>query len=279
MIDQALEDNYVIGKLRPDLAELMECWTERSKIYRVDANALLDQPYGDGPREKFDIFYCGKANAPLLIYLHGGYWQRGDKSMYGFVAEAFVRASVDVAVVGYPLCPQVSLTSLVDSVRRALVYLFSHAGELRISRDRFNICGNSAGGHLAAMMTATPWSEIDAEIPSDLIKFAVPLSGLYELAPLRNTSLNDAVGLDEAEANCNSPLFLHPDSSAQILTAVGGAETPVFLEQMGALIESWRSDTLRIEQHVEPKADHFDMIERLSDPASDLFKNILKRIR
>lgn len=279
MIDQALEDNYVVSKLRHDLAELMESWVERSAIYRANANALLDQPYGDDPREKLDIFYSGKANAPLLIYLHGGYWQRGDKSIYSYIAEAFVGEAIDVAVVGYPICPQASLTSLVGSVRQALIYLYKQAGELKISRDRFNICGNSAGGHLVAMMIATDWLDIDADIPNDLIKFAAPLSGLYELEPLRHTSLNEAIGLDEVEANSNSPLFLRPASNAPMLAAVGGTETPVFFEQMDALIQNWRSGTLLIEQHIESEADHFDMIERLGDTNSDLFQNILKRIR
>lgn len=279
MIDETLEKNYVIGKLRHDLAELMESWAERSASYRNAADAALDQPYGDDPREKIDIFHCGAEDAPLLIYVHGGYWQRGDKSIYSFIAKSFVEQAVDVAIVGYPLCPQVSLTGLVDIVRKAIVFLFNNAGSLKIDRDRFNICGNSAGGHLVAMMMATHWFEIDSSLPNDLIKFGAPISGLYDLEPLRYTTLNDAVRLDAEEAKNNSPLLLKPVSNAPILAAVGEAETGVFFTQMDGLIQSWQSKECVIEQHVEDNADHFDVIECLGDSASELFQNILKRIR
>ena len=279
MIDETLEKNYVIGKLRHDLAELMESWAERSASYRNAADAVLDQPYGDDPREKIDIFHCGAEDAPLLIYVHGGYWQRGDKSIYSFIAKSFVEQAVDVAIVGYPLCPQVSLTGLVDTVRKAIVFLFNNAGSLKIDRDRFNICGNSAGGHLVAMMMATHWFEIDSSLPNDLIKFGAPISGLYDLEPLRYTTLNDAVRLDAEEAKNNSPLLLKPVSNAPILAAVGEAETGVFFTQMDGLIQSWQSKECVIEQHVEDNADHFDVIECLGDSASELFQNILKRIR
>ncbi len=279
MIDETLENNYVIGKLRQDLAELMESWAERSASYRTAANATLDRSYGDGPREKIDVFHCGKEGAPLLIYIHGGYWQRGDKSIYSFIAKSFVEQEVDVAIVGYPLCPQVSLTELVNSVRNALVFLYNNAIDLKISRDRFNICGNSAGGHLVAMMMSTHWPGIDFSISNELIKFGVAISGLYDLDPLRYTTLNDAVRLAAEEAKANSPLLLRPVSNAPILAAVGGAETPVFFTQMDGLIQSWRSTELIIEQCVEDNADHFDMIECLGDSTSELFQKILSRIR
>jgi arylformamidase len=279
MIDETLEKNYVIGKLRHDLSDLMESWAARSASYRTVADAALDQPYGDDPREKIDIFYCVANDAPLLIYLHGGYWQRGDKSIYSFIARSFVEQDIDVAIVGYPLCPQVSLTELVDSVRKAIIFLFNNASSLKIDRDRFNICGNSAGGHLVTMMMSTHWSDIDSGLPNELIKFGVPISGLYDLEPLRYTTLNEAVRLGTEEAKTNSPRFSKPVSSAPILAAVGGAETPVFFTQMDGLIQSWQSKECVIEQHVEDNADHFDVIECLGDSASELFQNILKRIR
>ncbi len=279
MIDETLEKNYVIGKLRQDLAELMESWAERSASYRTAANATLDRSYGDDPRGKIDVFHCGKEGAPLLIYIHGGYWQRGDKSIYSFIAKSFVEQEVDVAIVGYPLCPQVSLTELVNSVRNALVFLYNNAIDLKISRDRFNICGNSAGGHLVAMMMSTHWPGIDFSISNELIKFGVAISGLYDLDPLRYTTLNDAVRLAAEEAKANSPLLLRPVSNAPILAAVGGAETPVFFTQMDGLIQSWRSTELIIEQCVEDNADHFDMIECLGDSTSELFQKILSQIR
>ncbi len=278
MIDETLEKNYVIGKLRHNLAELMESWAERSADYRTAANASFDQAYGEDAREKLDIFHCGKKDAPLLIYIHGGYWQSGDKSIYSFIAKSFVEQGVDVAIVGYPLCPQVSLTELVDSVRKAIAYLYNNADDLQINRDRINICGNSAGGHLVAMMISTRWSDIDSGLPDDLIKFGVPISGLYDLEPLRYTTLNDAVRLDAEEAKTCSPVLLKSAGNASILAVVGGAETPVFFTQMEGLIQSWQSGECVIEQFVDDDADHFDVIECLGDSGSGLFQQIFSRI-
>ena len=279
MIDETLEAQYVIGKLRSDLPELMEDWAVRSQKYRSEGNASYDIAYGGDPRETLDLFYSGVNSAPLLIYFHGGYWQRGNKSIYSFIAQPFVEHGVDVAVVGYPLCPQVSLTSLVDSVRQSLMFLFNKASELKINRERFNLCGNSAGGHLVAMMMATRWHEIDPELPDDLVKFGAPISSLYQLEPLCHTSLNEAIGLDVHEAKANSPQFLSPVNDAPILAAFGGAETSVFSTQADAYIQQWQNRSRTIEKHIEPDADHFDIIDRLGNSESKIFKAVYQRLR
>lgn len=279
MIDETFERHYVVSKLKSNLPELLEGWSQRSADYRNSVNALLDQSYGDGDRQKFDLFHCGKNDAPVLVYIHGGYWQRGDKSMYSFIANAFVDSGANVVVLGYPICPQVSLTELVESVRQGLVYLYTHADELNINRDRFNICGSSAGGHLVAMMMATNWSDYAPGLADDLVKFGVPVSGLYDLQPLRFTSLNDAVGMDENEASANSPQLIKPVTKTPMLITAGGAETPVFFSQMEALVQSWQSQAGDISQHIENNADHFDMIERIGDPRSELFRQIISRLQ
>lgn len=278
-MDEELEKQYVISKLRLDLAELMEAWAARSESFRKTAKASYDNSYGENPREKIDLFYCGKPDAPLLVYLHGGYWQRGDKSIYSFIAKPFVEQEVDFALVGYPLCPQVSLTELVNSVRQSLVFLFNNAKKLTINADRINICGNSAGGHLVAMMMATRWPKLDPTLPTDLIKFGVPVSALYQLEPLRSTTLNEAVGLDANEARLNSPQFLSAATNAPILAAVGGAETPVFFQQLESFVQAWQSESRLIETHIEPDADHFDIIEGLGDNESEIFKAVLQRLQ
>lgn len=279
MIDEKLESEYVIGKLRPDLPELMEGWAARSQSYRAEANASYDIAYGDDPREKLDLFYSGAENAPLLVYIHGGYWQSGDKSKYSFIAKPFVESGIDVAVVGYPLCPQVGLTSLVNSVRQSIAFLYNNASTLKVNRERINLFGNSAGGHLVAMMLATRWNELDADLPNDLIKFGVPISALYQLEPLRHTSLNQAIALDAEEARINSPQFLPPVSDAPILSAVGGAETSAFFMQADAYIQQWQNHSGSIEKHIEPDADHFDIIDHLGDADSEIFKAIFQRLR
>jgi arylformamidase len=279
MINETLEAQYVISKLKSNLPELMADWAARSLSYRAEANASYDIAYGEDPHERVDLFYSGADNAPLLVYFHGGYWQRGDKSLYSFIAKPFVESGVDVAVVGYPLCPQVSLSSLVNSIRQSLIFLFNHADNLNINRERFNLCGNSAGGHLVAMMMATRWHEIDSKLSDDLIKFGAPISALYQLEPLRQTSLNEAIGLDKQEAKANSPQFLSLVNDAPILAALGGAETSEFFTQTDVYIEQSQNHSRVIEKHIEPDADHFDIIDHLGDSGSEIFKAIYQRLR
>ena len=279
MVNNELEKQYVISKLRSNLPELMEDWATRSQYFRARANAACDIVYGEDPREKLDIFYSDAENAALLVYFHGGYWQRGDKSIYSFIARPFVEQGVDVAIVGYPLCPQVSLTSLVNSVRQSLLFLFNHAQGLNINHDRFNLCGNSAGGQLVAMMMATAWPELDPQVPNDLIKFAAPISALYQLEPLRQTTLNQALDLNTEEAEANSPQFLSPSGDAPVLCAVGGAETSVFFSQTDAYVQQWQSDSRLMEKYVEADADHFDIIDNLGDAGSGIFQAIYQRLR
>ncbi|MDH3220688.1 MAG: alpha/beta hydrolase [Gammaproteobacteria bacterium] len=272
-IDPHLEDDYNNMARRPDAPELLQHWSELSAAYRRRADAELDCAYGDGQRERMDIFRCGIKHAPLFAYLHGGYWQRGDKSIYSFVAEAFNEAGIDVAVIGYPLCPQVSMTQLVNRITTALSWLFLQAAQLGVSADRINLSGHSAGGHLTAMVQTTRWQALDPGLPTDLIKSAILLSGLYRLEPLRHTTIADALNLDDAETARLSPCNLAVAYPAPMLIAVGGAESEAFFRQADDLIGSWSGDGLLMEKYIEPGADHFDIVDRLANPESEIFQH------
>jgi arylformamidase len=238
-IDPDLESNYNNMARRPDAPELLQDLAGRSAAYRLRADAALDCRYDDGERELLDLFRCGERDAPLFVYIHGGYWQRGDKSMYSYLAEAFNAAGIDVAIVGYPLCPQVSMTRLVASIRSALAWLARNAGELGVNPARINLCGHSAGGHLTAMALATAWHDLGDDLPDDLLKSAIPISGLYRLEPLLATTISDLLHLTPAE------------------------------------IDAWSRPGLAIERHDDPGADHFDVIVNLGDPASAMFRRVL----
>ena len=141
------------------------------------------------------------------------------------------------------------------------------------------LCGHSAGGHLAAMMAATDWRMLDDDIPADIVRTIVPVSGIYELDPLRKTSINDAIGIDDYTAADYSPLYLSPAANPDVLLAVGGAETEEFHRQTRSFAEGWREYGLTITEHIEPDADHFDIVERLADPGSAFFSQVRARLR
>ncbi len=278
-IDPVLEDNYNNMARRPDAPELLRHWSKSSERYRNDADVILECAYGSGDRERIDVFRCGEKDAPLLVYIHGGYWQRGDKSIYSFVAAAFNDAGVDVAIIGYPLCPQVTLSEIVDSILDALAWLYLNASSLGICADRINLCGHSAGGHLTAMALTTNWSTRDNGLPLDLVKSGIPMSGLYQLEPLLHTTISDALQLSADEVQRLSPGFSRPTSSAPVLAIVGGAETPEFFRQTDELIERWSETGQQMEKFVETGVDHFDLVDRLAAADSEVFKRVIGWLR
>lgn len=278
-IDPELEQQYNNMARRPDAPELLAGLVERSAAYRAQADAALDCVYGDDEREKLDLFHCGTTRAPLLVYLHGGYWQRGDKSMYSYLAEAFNAAGVDVAVIGYPLCPAVSMTRITGSIRTALAWLWRNANRLGIDAGRINLAGHSAGGHLTAMALATHWPDLNSGLPTDLLKSAIPISGLYRLEPLLPTTISEALNLTGEETERLSPVNLTAHSGAPMLAVVGGSETTEFFNQADSLIDAWSRPGLIIDRYVDPDADHFDVVVHLGDPNSELFGRVSDWLR
>jgi arylformamidase len=274
-IDPDLEANYNIAAARGGLDEVMQRWSALSAAFREQADANLDCAYGEGDRERIDIFRSGASDAPLYVYLHGGYWHRGDKAIYSFIAAPFLAAGVDVAIIGYPLCPQVSMTELVSKVRQAIDWLYHNSGQLGINRERMNLSGHSAGGHLTAMAVCTDWPAFNNKLPRELLKTAIPFSGLYQLAPLMQTTISDALHLTSEEVGRLSPASLQPDAQVPLLTIVGGAETAEFFRQTDLLIENWSDLLPQIDRHVESDVDHIDLIDRLASPDSQMFQRII----
>ena len=210
----------------------------------------------------------------MLIFIHGGYWQRGDKNWNSFVAEPFIEAGVDVALIGYTLCPQTDIASIGAQVRKAIFWIWNNAARLGLSSERVNLGGHSAGGHLTALMLATDWQQVAENAPIDLIKTGIPISGLYQLEPLRQTSLNKALGMD---ANCaceNSPQFIRPATMAPILAILGAAETGQFHWQMEQFVQKWQRLGVEVGTHLEPGVDHYDVINRLAQADSAIFRRV-----
>ena len=271
-IDEAMEKGYNLRALRGDLDDLLAGWAMRSEAFRSTADASLDLSYDDSETGRLDIFRSGEPGAPLYVFIHGGYWQRGDKSIYSFVAEPFLATGADVALIGYQLCPDASMTSMVAQHRKALAWLWQNGASHGVSPDHINISGHSAGGHLTAMMLTTDWPDLDPELPADLIKSGIPISGLYQLEPLRRTTIAAALNLDDAEAEALSPHLHAPATAAPVLVTLGGDETSEFHRQTNDFVAEWSNHPPRIAHHAEPSVDHFDVLNRLASPTSEIFQ-------
>ena len=192
-----LESEYNLRARRgSDFEDLVERWLERSATQRNSSGAKVDLAYGAGVREKLDWFSGSEPDGPALIFIHGGYWQRGDKSMYSFVTESFVEHGVSVAVINYNLTPSVRMPQIPPQIQKAVSWVWQNAPDLGFARDKIFISGHSAGGHLTARMMATDWPSVDASLPADLVRGGIPISGLYELEPLVHTSINEGPQMD-----------------------------------------------------------------------------------
>lgn len=272
---------YNLRAGRPDYEEtVIPNWIKDSKKARENLNCTLDVRYADGDNQKLDVFLCGDKKAPTLIWIHGGYWQRGDKSIYSFLASPFVEIGVNVIIVGYDLCPNVSMTRISEELREAVSFIWNNEKILGINRDKISVMGHSAGGHLTQMMMATDWPARDSAFPLDIIKAGIPVSPLSYLEPVRLTlALNANLQMDAIEANLESPMTNHPPhTNAPQLVVVGGAETDEFHRQSEMYVNSFRTQQRMIEMYVVPDVDHFDELNVLADQESTFFKKVCAMI-
>jgi len=185
-----------------------------------------------------------------------------------------------VVILGYDLCPAVSVTRISEEIREAMRFLWHHGDELDINRDRITVMGHSAGGHLTQMMMATDWAEFDSALPRDLVRAGIPVSPLSYLEPVRLTeALNAGLRMDVKEADAQSPMTNHPPiTNAPQLVVVGGAETSEFHRQTNMYVDAFQSREREMSAYIVPGVDHFDELNVLADSKSDFFKHSLALI-
>lgn len=269
-----LEAEYNNSRRVPGFPAIAARWQAASDAYRSQVDpAALDRAYGDGPRERYDLYPASQAQAPLVVYLHGGYWQSGDRTLYAWVAQALTGAGCRVAIPSYPLAPEASVMEIVDAVRRFLARLWHDVEE------RPCLVGHSAGGQLVAAMLATDWAAID-RVPDDLVQAGVAVSGVFELEPLISTTINGALGLDDAQARAASPRWWPPPPAGRELVAVVGAEESTeFRRQTRELAEAWVQAGVHARSFEVPGANHFTVIEQLAVYGSMLQTAVLGQAR
>jgi arylformamidase len=282
-IDPALETAYNCRAAVPDHADIFETWAERSANARhAEGRALRrNVPYGPRPRWDMDLFGAGVGGRPrpLLMILHGGYWQAMDKSASSFLAPPFVEAGAVVAVANYPLCPAEPLPAITHALREAVQFLWHESSGLGIDRHRFVVAGHSAGAHLAAELLCTRWPALDSTMPLDTLRSGILVSGLFDLEPLCRTSLNRALGLDADAARRNSPLYRDPVPGTSVTLAVGEHESDAFHSQSARLLRSWTAMGANATWVSLPGRHHFSAIEALAEPESALYRYALGRLR
>ena len=265
-----LSREYNNRELVPDHGQYFARWAEGSARARATMACYLDRDYGPAAGEKLDIFPARKGDGSVLMFIHGGYWRSLDKRDFAYLAPAWVDAGVSLVLVNYDLCPSVSVEEIVRQILRASAWLYRHAEQYGMDEDRLFVSGWSAGAHLTAMMMAALWPVYDAQLPKDLFKGGLAVSGIYDLRPLPQIGfLNTDLRLDEASALKVSPAFLPPATRAPLYTCVGGAESSEFKRQNSLLAQRWRSGVAG--DIAMPGHNHFSVVDELANPASALF--------
>ena len=262
-----------------DAFETFDRWRARSDASAASRPVMLDIAYGPSETEGLDIFPSTDPDAPILIYIHGGYWIWKDKADFRFVAEGVVDAGATLVVINYALTPQATMDEIVRQVRAAIAFTWKNAGTLIPgSRARIHVAGHSAGGHLTAVAATTDWPLVDPALPASILAGGVAVSGIYDLEPIRLSYLNETVGLDVAMGERNSPLLAVHPGMPPLTLVVGGDESDEFKRQQASFAAAVTAAGNSVEVVEVPQHHHFAVIETIADAGSALNLAVLKRL-
>lgn len=262
-----LDRMYNNRALVPDHADYFARWAEQSRLARQTQDCRLDLAYGASPLERLDVFLpastaqTGPQGAPVVVFIHGGYWRSLDKSDHSFLAPALAAAGACVVVPNYDLCPAVSIPDIALQMVRAVAWTYREIAAYGGDPSRITVAGHSAGGHLAAMLLACDWPRWSADLPEDVVKNALSISGLYELESIMRTPfLKGALRLTPADARRASPACMPAPRLGRLYSVAGGAESAEFLRHNALIQQAWGRQIVPVSE-VIPGLNHFSVLE------------------
>ena len=275
-----LEMQYNNRARVPDHARVFERWAEASSLVREQTPGHIDLRYGRGERSTLDVFpataHGGGQGAPVLVFIHGGYWRSLDKSLHSFVAPSFNADGAMVVVPNYALCPAVKLEHIVLQCAAAVAWAWRHAADYGGDASRLALVGHSAGGHLASMLMCCRWKEVADDLPAAPLAGALCISALYDMEPLsRVPSLQADLQLSQASVARLSPAFFDRPKAGKLYAAAGSEESDEFLRQNRLIRDVWGPTAVPVCETVAGK-NHFTVLESLVDPAGRLHELALR---
>lgn len=269
-----LELQYDNRRRVPAFAQHIERWRRDSARARESLACRVDIPFVDGVALGLDVFPAARLNAPVLVFIHGGYWRTLDKSDFSFVASPFVAAGAMVVVPNYDLCPAVTIDTIALQMAHALAWVHRHAGDYGGDAADPVVVGHSAGGHLAAMLLACDGRRLAPDLPRRLTRRALSISGLYELAPIAATpSLQTDLRLTPAVVARASPAVFPAPTQACLHTVVGALESDEFLRHNRLIRARWGASVVPVCEEIAGR-DHFTVLDELVDPQAVLHRRV-----
>ena len=263
-LDVAYDNTNAVGMEKRNA--YISDWVKRSETVSNAWSPRSNISYGSRPRQRLDVFPCGSTDAPTLLYIHGGYWQMGDKEAYGFIGDALLASGFNFVLVEYTLAPEVQMDDIVSEIYAAIDWVIEKISKYGGDPRRVFICGHSAGGHLTAMA-----------MNDRRIAGGIAISGLFDLEPIRLNYLNQKLGLDEAEMLRNSPIRHIPAESSPLIVTVGLDELPELIRQSEDYYNTWQSRGHDGQYLPIPGHDHFSVLEELAR-ADGLILKALKNL-
>lgn len=259
---EALSRDYSPSTRVGDIDVFLREYRDRSERARATSRCVPDVVYGPWPEARLDYFPATRPGAPLLLYVHGGYWQELSKEESAFPAPGLIASGAAFAALGYGLAPAYGIDEIVAMVGHGVRWVIDNLARLPGAPGSVHLAGMSAGAHLIAMTLATS--------PAGMIAGAILLSGVYDLTELRHTYINDPLGMDEATAVRNSPLSQLPDRLPPVIIARGDNEPDAFARHQTAYASAARDRTEDVTELVVAGRHHFDLPFDLSDPTTVL---------
>jgi arylformamidase len=263
----------------PDHPAFLARWAAESSRARQEGPCELDVAYGPGEGETLDVFPAPHGDAPVLVFIHGGYWRALDKSDHSFVGPAFTRDGACVVVPNYALCPAVTIPHITLQMARAVAWTWRNIARFGGDPRRIVVAGHSAGGQLAAMMLACLWQQVDAALPRDVVRSALAISGLHDLEPIMRTPfLQPALQLTREQVAQASPARLPAPRHGTLYSVVGGEESEEYLRQNRLIQEAWGARRVPVCEAL-PGLHHFSVLDALVEPSHRLHQLAVDLLR
>lgn len=270
---------YNNRELVPEHPAYLARWAEASARARAEGPCALDVAYGSGEGGTLDVFPAPQGDAPVLVFIHGGYWRALDKSDHSFIAPAFTRHGACVVVPNYALCPAVTIPHITLQMARAVAWTWHNIERFGGNPQGIVVAGHSAGGQLAAMMLACLWPQLDPALPRDAVRSALAISGLHDLEPIMKTPfLQPSLQLTPAQVAQASPARLPPPKQGTLYSVTGGDESAEYHRQNRLIQEAWGARRVPVCETL-PGLNHFSILDALVDPSQRLQQLALDLLR